>query len=59
MCTGSFSDNTTLWRAVNEADTQQVRLKNIFQRIGGLSEQRRHGGNADWSPIELVDHDGQ
>jgi hypothetical protein len=59
MGAGSFSDNTTLWRAVNETNTQQVRLKDIFQRIGGLSEQCRHGGNADWSPIELVDHDGQ
>jgi hypothetical protein len=59
MCAGSFSDNTTLWRAINETDAQQVRLKDIFQRIRGLSEQRRHGGNADWSPIELVNHDGQ
>jgi hypothetical protein len=59
MGAGRFGYNATLWGAINEADAQQVRLKYIFQRVGRLTEQRRHCSHTDRSPIELVDHDGQ
>jgi hypothetical protein len=59
MCTGRFGHDATLWGAINEADAQQVRLKDIFKRVGRLAEQRRHRGHADWSPVELFDHDGE
>jgi hypothetical protein len=59
MSTGRFGHNTTLWGAVNEPDSQEVWLKDIFKRVGRLAEQCRHRGHADWSPVELLDHDGE
>ena len=59
MGTGRFGHNATLWGAVNKPDSQEVWLKDIFKCVGRLAEQRRHRGHADWSPVELFDHDGE
>jgi hypothetical protein len=59
MGTGRFGHNTTLWGAVNKADSQEVWLKDIFERVGRLAEQCCHRCHADWSPVELFDHDGE
>ena len=48
--------HATLRCAIKEADTQQEWFKHILKCVWRLTKERRHGGNADRSPIKLVEH---
>ena len=52
----ALGNHATLRRAVKEADTQQEWFKHILKCVWCLAKKRRHGGNADRSPIKLVEH---
>jgi hypothetical protein len=59
MCTTALGDHAPLRRAIKEADTEQVWLKDILQRVWRLPEKRRHRRNANWATVKLVEHDLQ
>jgi hypothetical protein len=56
---GGFGHDAALRRSVNEANAEEIRLKDVFECVSRLAQQRRHRGHTDWTPVELFDHDGE
>jgi hypothetical protein len=52
----ALGNHATLRRAIKEADAQQEWFKHILKCVWRLTQECRHGGNTDRSPIKLVEH---
>jgi len=56
MRSTALGHHATLRCPIKETDTQQEWFKHILKCVWRLTQERRHRGNTDRSPIKLVEH---